>query len=97
MDASADNMYNYMDIVRTYKGTYVPNWGVTDLDLTILACDSKTGRIFSRIYFYPDEHNPDVASGKFSMIGQVLREIRMAVLLLPWLARIGSMSRKMYQ
>ena len=74
VDASADNMYNYMDIVRTYKGTYVPNWGVTDLDLTILACDSKTGRISAEFYFYPDEHNPDVASGKFSMIGQVLRE-----------------------
>ena len=74
VDDSADNMYSYADIVRTYKGTYVPNWGVTDLDLTILACDSKTGRISAEFYFYPDEHNPDVASGKFSMIGQVLRE-----------------------
>ena len=74
VDASADNMYSYADIVRTYQGTYVPNWGVTDMELTILACDPKTGRISAEFYFYPDEHNPDVASGKYSMMGQVLRE-----------------------
>lgn len=74
VDDSADNMYSYADIVRTYQGTYVPNWGVTDMELTILACDPKTGRISAEFYFYPDEHNPDVATGKYSMIGQVLRE-----------------------
>ena len=51
VDDSADNMYSYADIVRTYQGTYVPNWGVTDMELTILACDPKTGRISAEFYF----------------------------------------------
>lgn len=74
VDASGDNMYAYTNIVKTYTGTYVPNWGVTDLDLTILACDPKTGAISAEFYFHPNAHNADVSSGTFSMIGQVLRE-----------------------
>lgn len=62
--------YNYQTMLKTYTGTYVAGQGVTCLDLNILSCN-EYGQVEAEFYFYPHEHNQDVATGKYKMNGKV--------------------------
>ena len=70
-DTASTGLFDFDDIVKTYSGTYMPNWGVTCLDLSILSCDKNTGDIQAEFSFYPHEHNPDARTGRFLMMGKI--------------------------
>ena len=72
VDTSATGVYNYENILKTYSGTYMPNWGVTCLDIRITSCNKDTGKIEADCSFYPHEHNPETRSGSFKMDGQII-------------------------
>ncbi len=74
VDVNATGMYDYADILKTYSGTYMSSWGVTCLDLSILSCNEDTGDVQAEFYFYPHEHNPDIKTGRFIMMGKVVYE-----------------------
>lgn len=61
---------DYSSLVKTYSGTYKPDWGVTGLDLTILSCNNN-GHIKAEFSFYNTPQNSNAKTGKFSMIGRI--------------------------
>ncbi len=67
----ASGMYPYTDIIKTYSGTYEPNWGTAGMDLTILSCDENTGEIQAECYFYPTEFGSEAKTGRFTMKGKI--------------------------
>lgn len=70
-DVETTGLYDYSDILKTYSGTYMPNWGVTCLDLSLISCDKNTGDVQAEFSFYPHEHNPDARTGRFLMMGKI--------------------------
>ena len=75
VDKNATHMYDYDNIIGLYSGTYMPSWGVTCLDLSILSIDEDTGDIQAEFSFYPHEHNPEARTGKYLMNGRVVYEL----------------------
>lgn len=61
---------DYSPLVKTYSGTYRPNWGVMGLDLTILSCNDN-GHIRATFSFYKTSQSSNGKTGKFAMIGRI--------------------------
>ena len=70
----ATNQFEHNNIEKVYSGTYMTGWGVTCLDLEITYCDPNTGNLEAIFSFYPHEHNPNIPTGKFSMLGTIIFE-----------------------
>lgn len=73
IDETVSPKYDFTDIVRTYKGNYMPSWGISGLDLTITSLDIETGAVKAEFSFYPHTHgSANSPTGKYSLTGRVV-------------------------
>lgn len=75
VDMYAQPKFPFAEIVKTYQGVYYTGNDVMSLELAVTSLDEETGKVEAEFRFSPHEHgNPEMPTGSFRMIGQLVRE-----------------------